>query len=85
MKDKFKKYRSLEVTDETKRIRMLRLMVQFTISLIYQGDLSRDEALERVSGVRKFALKLFPGKETAFELIYSPKFKRAIEEIYGTH
>ena len=80
-----KKYASPEVRAENKRIRMLRFMVELTIALIYQGDMTREEVLERVGGVRRFALKLFPGKEVAFELIYAPKFKRVIREVYGFH
>ena len=74
-----------EEAAENKRIRMLRIMVELTIALIYQGDMPREEALERVEGVKRFALKLFPGKEVAFELIYAPKFKRVIREVYGFH
>lgn len=74
-----------EVAAENKRIRMLRFMVELTIALIYQSDMTREEALERVAGVKRFALKLFPGKEVAFELIYAPKFKRVIREVYGFH
>ena len=74
-----------DVAAENKRIRMLRLMVDLTVALIYQSGMPREEALERVAGVRRFALRLFPGKEVAFELIYAPKFKRVIREVYGFH
>jgi len=30
-------------------------------------------------------LKLFPGKELAFDLIYRPKFQRAITETFRLH
>jgi hypothetical protein len=30
-------------------------------------------------------LQLFPGKETAFEWIYRPRFHRAIMETYKLH
>lgn len=76
---------SKEVQVENKKIRTLRFMVELTIALIYQGEITREEALERVEGVRHYALKLFPGKENAFELLYAPKFKRVIREVYGFH
>lgn len=76
---------SKEVQAENKKIRTLRFMVELTIALIYQGEMTRQEALERVEGVRRYALKLFPGKENAFELLYAPKFKRVIREVYGFH
>ncbi|MEJ2715890.1 MAG: hypothetical protein P8182_01935 [Deltaproteobacteria bacterium] len=33
-----------------------------------------------IRGLRGFALKLFPGKERAFDLIYLPRFRRAMLE-----
>lgn len=74
-----------EIAEENKKIRTLRFMVDLTISLISQGKMTRDEALEHFLKVKDFALKLFPGKEEAFEIIYAPRFKRIINEIYGLH
>ncbi len=76
---------SQEITEENKRIRTLRFMVDLTISLISQGEMTREEALEHFQKVKGFALKLFPGKEEAFEIIYAPRFKKIITEIYGLH
>lgn len=64
---------------------MLRLMVDLTMSLISQGRMTREEALEHFMKVKDFALRLFPGKEVAFEIIYAPRFKRIINEIYKLH
>jgi len=74
-----------EIAEENKKIRTLRFMVDLTISLISQGEMTRVEALEHLLKVKEFALKLFPGKEAAFEIIYAPRFKRIINEIYGLH
>ncbi|MGH7850745.1 MAG: hypothetical protein ACREOP_10635 [Thermodesulfobacteriota bacterium] len=74
-----------EIAEENRKLRLLRLMVDLTISLMYQTNLTREEALEHFEKVRSFALRLFPGKELAFELIYAPRFKRVIGEIYGYH
>lgn len=74
-----------EIAEENKKIRTLRFMVDLTISLISQGKMTRDEALEHFINVKDFALRLFPGKEEAFEMIYAPRFKRIINEIYGLH
>ena len=74
-----------EIAEENRRLRRLRFMVDFTLSLIYQSDMSRDEALQHMTKVKDYALTLFPGKELAFELLYAPRFKRAIREIYGFH
>ncbi len=32
---------------------------------------------------KEFALDLFPGEEEVFDLLYVPKFKRAIREVHG--
>ena len=76
---------SAEIAEENRNLRRLRFMVDFTLSLIYQSDMSREEALQHINRVKGYALRLFPGKELAFELLYAPRFKRAIREIYGFH
>lgn len=80
-----KKPTTQEIAEENKKIRTLRFMVDLTISLISQGKITREEALEHFLKVKDLALKLFPGKEEAFEIIYAPRFKRVINEIYGLH
>ena len=82
---KSRKYTPQEIVEENKKIRRLRFMVDLTISLIYQSNMTMEEANEHFTKVKKYALRLFPGKELAFELIYAPRFKRIINEIYGIH
>jgi hypothetical protein len=82
---KEKKPRPQEILEENKKIRMLRLMVDLTISLISQGKMTREEAMEHFLKVKEFALRLFPGKEEVFEIIYAPRFKKIINDIYGLH
>lgn len=72
-----------EIVEESRRIRRLRFMVDFWLQLIMQADLSPDEAIQVVEYVKRYACALFPGKEDTFELIYRPRFMRAIEERYG--
>ncbi len=72
-----------EIKEENRRIRFLRFMVDLSIRSIQQEDLSPDEALGLVEEVKRAALNLFPGKELAFELIYQPRFQKAIEARFG--
>ena len=72
-----------EIKEENRRIRFLRFLVDLSIRSIQQEDLSPDEALGLVEEVKRAALNLFPGKELAFELIYLPRFQRAIEARFG--
>jgi hypothetical protein len=72
-----------EVRDENRRIRFLRFLVDLSILSIQQSDLSVEEALQVVEDVKRAVLSLFPGKGEVFELIYRPRFYRAIQERFG--
>ena len=67
-------------TEENKRIRRLRFMVDFTLEYIRTQRLSHDQALLVVEGVKRFALGLFPDKEETFDIVYAPRFKRLLNE-----
>lgn len=71
------------VEDEERKIRRLRRMVDFSLALIAQSDLSQLQAQKLVQVVKEKALALFPGKEETFDLIYAPRFRRLIVERYG--
>jgi uncharacterized membrane protein len=71
---------SEEIQDEKRRLRQLRLIVDFTVQLLYQAELSVPEMLELVEATKKTVLHLFPDKEFQFELIYRPRFNRIIRE-----
>jgi hypothetical protein len=45
-----------------------------------QADLTLREAFEIIKNTRQAALNLFPDKESAFDLIYAPRFRRIIRE-----
>jgi hypothetical protein len=65
--------------EENRRLRRLRLIVDLTLSRLYQDpDLTHLEALQVVERCRDAALALFPGKETAFEMIIRPRFERVV-------
>jgi hypothetical protein len=72
-----------EIKEENRRIRFLRFLVDLSLRSIQQDDLSLDEALGLVEEVKRAALNLFPGKELVFELIYRPRFQRAIKARFG--
>jgi len=58
--------------------------VDLTLAVICQDpELGLPEALGMARGVRRLALTLFPDKEQAYELIYRPRLRRALEERYG--
>lgn len=76
---------SQAIREENRNIRYLRFLVDLALMEIRAGRFSRAQAGEIVENLRSQALKLFPGKETAFDLIYRPRLQRAITETFKLH
>ena len=74
-----------ELQDEERRLRQLRLVVSLTMSTISQTNVSLEEASRMVVATRQWAIRLFPGKELAFELIYEPRLRRLLAERFRLH
>ena len=72
-----------ELEEEDRRVRQLRMAVTLALSVIGQTDMSLPQAQEMVTAARSMALRLFPGKELAFDLIYLPRFRRLLAERFG--
>jgi uncharacterized membrane protein len=68
------------ITEETKKVRRLRFIVDFALQYIRTQEITHDQAIGVVEGVKKHALLLFPEKEEAFDIIYAPRFKRVLNE-----
>lgn len=71
-----------DLLNEERNIRRLRFVVDFALEFIRTQDIPHETAMGIIEGVRKQALKLFPGKEETFDLIYAPRFKRLLNEKY---
>ncbi|HEX2965356.1 MAG TPA: hypothetical protein VHO84_06205 [Syntrophorhabdaceae bacterium] len=69
-----------EEKEENKKIRRIRFIVDFALEFIKTQDITHDSALSIVEGVRNHTLRLFPGKEETFDIVYAPRFKRALNE-----
>ncbi len=74
-----------ELKDEERRLRQLQLVVGLTMSTISQTNLSFEEASRMVVATRQLALRLFPGKELAFDLIYQPRLRRVLADRFHLH
>ncbi|MBI4644855.1 MAG: hypothetical protein HY790_01860 [Deltaproteobacteria bacterium] len=70
---------------ENRNLRFLRFLVDLALMEIRAGSFTLDEAEKVMENVRSQALQLFPGKETAFDWIYRPRFRRAITETFKLH
>lgn len=71
-----------EVMEENRKVRFLRYLVDFSILSIQEGDLSFEEAMKVVEDTKQATCGLFPGKGEVFDLIYRPRFYRAIRHRY---
>lgn len=69
-----------ELQEEQRKMRLLRTVVDLTSIVLQRGNLTIPEAMELVQATRKGVLKLFPGKEDVYDLIYRPRFERIINE-----
>ena len=73
-----------EIEAERKKVRRLQFMMSMVIHCIGQNDaMPVEEASQLIASARQTALKMFPGKELAYDLIYRPRFQRLIHEKYG--
>ena len=68
------------VEDENRRIRHLRIRADLLVQTLMTGSLTMSEAEALISRFRELALTLFPGKDQPLELIYMPRFRRAMRE-----
>ena len=69
------------VADERKQLRRLQMMMNLTLQVILQdGSLSVDEASQMIADSRAAALNMFPGKELAYDMLWKPRFQRAMLE-----
>lgn len=67
--------------EEAKLIRRLQMMMNLVMQTVAQdGTLSVDEASQMIADARAAALAMFPGKETAYDLIWRPRFQRLMRD-----
>jgi hypothetical protein len=68
---------------EELKVRRLRRIVDFTVALLWQTDLTLDQAQKLVADAKARALELFPDKGETFNLIYGSRFRRILIERYN--
>ena len=74
------KQRAIE--EENRKIRYLRFLVDLNLALIISGNLSLEDSQEIIPRLREISENLFPGKGYVFDLVYLPRFKRAIRGVF---
>ena len=73
---------SEQIDEESRRIRRLRIAVTLAMQLIAAGEVPLGEAEGLAAATRQLAIRLFPGKEAVYDLIYGIKFRRLIAAVY---
>lgn len=71
-----------EILEESRRVRRLQVVVDLITNLLRQSDLPVEEAAALVAQTRQYALRLFPGREETYDLLYQSRFKRLLAEKY---
>ena len=66
--------------EEDKKMRRLRFIVDLTAQVLAQERMSIDEALDLLNATRRTVLRLFPGKEDTYDIIYGRRFERILRE-----
>ncbi len=74
-----------EIALENRKIRRLRILVDFTMALIAQSEIPLEEAQALAAAVKKQAVLMFPDKGDTYDLIYGSRFRRLITQKYGLH
>jgi hypothetical protein len=69
-----------EILDEQRRARQVRLIVDFTCTVIMQSHMARADAEALVQAARDRVLELFPGREDTYEILYARRFQRILDE-----
>jgi hypothetical protein len=72
-----------EVDDESRRLRVLKMVVDLTTNVLAQGRLTRTEGEALVAAARRRVLELFPDKAQTYDLILAPRFARLLDEFAG--
>jgi hypothetical protein len=67
---------------EEQKLRRLRRAMDIAATLLWQVDLTLEEARDVVNHAKHTALQLFPDKEETFDLIYGSRFRRILVEKY---
>ena len=66
---------------EQRNLKRLQVMMQFLLAAIAQDrTMTVEDAAQMVAHTRSAAMRMFPGKETAFDLLCRPRIQRAMRQ-----
>lgn len=70
---------------EDQKLRRLVRAMDLAVTLLWEVNLTLEEAQDVVNHAKQTALQLFPDKEATFDLIYGARFRRVLSEKYRLH
>lgn len=68
------------IKEEERNMKQLRFIVDLAQASLVQSNLTIQESLALIENTKKAALSLFPDKEFVYDLVYTPRFRRIIDE-----
>jgi hypothetical protein len=69
--------------EENRRIRLLRFLTDLTFQRLCIEQMTLAEAREAIEDLRGAAERIFPGKQSVFDLVIAPRMERVIMERFG--
>ncbi len=70
-----------EEQQESRKLRRMQAMMQLLLASIAQDrSMTVDEAAQAVANTRDAVLRMFPGKEATYNLLWRPRIQRAMRE-----
>jgi len=73
------------ITEEARRRRRLQFLMDLTLATIAQSNMDEREAWDLIDSARAAAMRMFPGKELLFEMIYMSRFRRLMRDKYSVN
>ncbi len=72
-----------DLKDENRRIRYFRILTDLTFQRLCVEKMTLPQARHNVDELGKVAERMFPGKQSVFELVIAPRMERVIRERFG--
>ncbi|RJP17068.1 MAG: hypothetical protein C4520_17860 [Candidatus Abyssobacteria bacterium SURF_5] len=70
--------------EEERKLRRLRFIVDFSAQVLAQEKMTIDQALDLINATKQAAVRLFPGSEQTFDMIYGRRFQRILRERFAS-
>jgi hypothetical protein len=68
------------VAEETRRLRAMQAVVDRAEARLRRGGLTEEQQARIIAGARATCARLFPDRLDLFDLIYMPRFRRAMAQ-----